>query len=59
MTVFSVGGLNELDKLPCRRTRDYRTGDDCSRREVVHDLPGKKEQRIREKMKENDVHSQS
>lgn len=24
MTVFFVGGLNELDKLPFRRTRDYR-----------------------------------
>lgn len=55
MTVFSVGGLNELDKLPCRRTRDYRTGDSCPRGEVVHDLknPAKREQRIQEKVKEN------
>lgn len=59
--VFFVGGLNELDKLPFRRTRDFRT-DNCPARDVVHDLepPAEREQRIermkrivQEKLKEN------
>lgn len=46
--VFFVGGLNELDKLPFRRTRDFRI-DNCPAREIVHDLetPAEREQRIR------------
>lgn len=57
MTVFSVGGLNEIEKLPFRLTRDYRI-DDCPKSEVVHDLeePWEKEQRVKAKVrKENGV----
>ena len=47
MVVYLVGGLNELDQIPCRRTRDYRI-DNCPTREVVQDLeePWERERRI-------------
>lgn len=53
MTVFLVGGLNDIEKLPFRQTRDYRI-DNCPHREVVRDLekPQEREQRIRKKVKE-------
>jgi len=47
LDVCYVGGLNELDKLPYRRTKDFRL-DDCPPREVVHELeePWEREKRI-------------
>lgn len=53
MTLFYVGGLNELDQLHCRRTRSYRI-DTCPVSEVVHDIeePWEREQRIQRLIRE-------
>lgn len=49
MTLFFVGGLKEIERLPCRRTRNYRI-DDCPVREVVQNLeePWERRQRIKQ-----------
>lgn len=53
MTVFYIGGLNELDRLHCRRTRGFRI-DDCPVSEVVHNFeePWEREQRIKRRIRE-------
>jgi len=54
MMLFFVGGLREIEGLqePFRQTRDYRIND-CSPREVVHDLeePWERELRINQRIK--------
>lgn len=52
LDVCYVGGLRELDRLPCRRTRDYRL-DNCPPGEVVRDLeePWERELRIEQLIK--------